>query len=233
MNRGYPDRSGNRRHASGRQPVPQRVHDPPAGSARIAYAALIQSPSLVVIARDLPDMTGLLLAKLIRTGLETRTLGTILALPDGAAPARSILADHGINECLSMDETPERWYEVAAGLMQVSARMASRLLVQAEVTGSVRATPILANSANISRTGLLLTTSKRLHLMDELNLAITLPGIKEKFRAIATIVRDASEVKTQWFAYGVRFTGIEPADKDRLEQFLSAEAERKTRPAES
>jgi c-di-GMP-binding flagellar brake protein YcgR len=112
-------------------------------------------------------------------------------------------------------------------LLSIEARKEARLLVYVQVQGFMQSNMFLCNSLNLSASGILIITARKLRMDDVVQLQITLPREREKVRVNGLVVREAGEVDTRLNAYGVAFHEMPEADRARIRKFVEEEAQRK------
>lgn len=126
----------------------------------------------------------------------------------------------GVNRILTKPVISAEFNETCRKLLQVESRRESRLLVYVQVQGFAQSNFFLCNSRNLSASGILIMTTKRLKMGDSVQLQITLPREKEKVKAFAKVVREAPEVTSQLNVYGLHFVEISEKDRERIRNFI-------------
>lgn len=124
------------------------------------------------------------------------------------------------NRVLRIPVDGEAFTEACGHLLNISPRGSARLLVYVQVQGYVGQKFFLCNSMNLSATGVLLLTSRRLRIGDTVNLMLTLPRQREKVEVNGKVVREAKEIKSRLHGYGVAFQDLDPAAAERINAFL-------------
>jgi len=142
----------------------------------------------------------------------------ILGTPSAASPT------NGANLFLPKPVVGRDFEEACKKLLSVESRKEVRLLVYVQVQGYLQSNLFLCNSVNLSASGILLLTARRLKKGETVLLQITLPREREKIRVTGEVVRDAQEVGSRLNAYGVRFTVINPEDQERIRKFIYEES---------
>jgi CheY-like chemotaxis protein len=175
-------------------------------------------PDLIVLDDRLDDIPALDLARQIRELPEGKHLSLLLL-----ASTPSERPPDGINQVLVKPVIGSDFNEVCRRLLSVEARKESRLLVYVQVQGYLQSNLFLCNSLNLSASGILILTPRRLKVGDRLQLQITLPRERDKVRVTGAVVREAVEVGSRLNAYGVRFEDITGEDMDRLRIFVQDE----------
>jgi len=187
-----------------------------AGSGQEALQRFQAGPcDLAVLDEHLSDMPAAKLALDLRTLEGGRTLSILIlgGMPGEAPPP-------GVNKILPKPVVRADFHEACSALLSVQARKEGRLLVYVQVLGYVHTGFFLCNSMNLSATGILLVTARKLKMGETVELQITLPREREKVRVNGEVMREAREVPTKLNAYGVRFTDLSDDDRKRIRAFV-------------
>ena len=126
-----------------------------------------------------------------------------------------------VNKILPKPVVGQDFEEVCKRLLSVEGRKDVRLLVYVQVQGFLQSNLFLCNSVNLSASGILLLTARKLKKGDVISLQITLPREREKVKVTGEVQREAKEVGSRLNAYGVKFTEILPDDQERIKRFVS------------
>jgi uncharacterized protein (TIGR02266 family) len=78
----------------------------------------------------------------------------------------------------------------------------------------------MAQSVNISNSGMLIRTTEHFPLGSEVKLIFPLPGITEPLQADAQVVRHAIPDREGITGMGLKFVNLAPEHKARLDQYL-------------
>jgi CheY-like chemotaxis protein len=187
-----------------------------AGSGKEALDRFQAGPcDLAIIDETLSDMPGPELATHLRE-IEGGRILSILLLggQPGDAPPR------GVNKMLSKPVVRADFHDACGALLSVQARKEARLLVYVQVLGFVHTGFFLCNSMNLSATGILILTARKLKMGETVELQVTLPREREKVRVNGEVTREAREVPTKLNAYGVRFIDLSDEDRKRVRAFV-------------
>lgn len=176
------------------------------------------SPDLIILDDFVRDVPVLELARQLRQMPEARHSSVLLL---SASPVDK--PPDGINRVIVKPILGGDFNEACRRLLSVEARKEMRLLVYVQVQGYLQSNLFLCNSLNLSASGMLILTPRRLKVSDKLQLQITLPRDKEKVRVMGSVVREAGEVTSRLNAYGVRFEDLTPDDAERLRLFVAQE----------
>lgn len=187
-----------------------------AGSGADALQQFVTTPcDLAIIDEQLSDMSGAHLAACLREMEGGKTLSILLfgGVPGDPPPP-------GVNKLLPKPVVRADFHGACGALLSVSSRKEARLLVYVQVLGFVHTGFFLCNSMNLSATGILIITSRKLKMGEPIELQITLPREREKVKVSGEVVREAKEIQSKLFAYGVRFNNLSEEDKGRIRVFV-------------
>jgi CheY-like chemotaxis protein/Tfp pilus assembly protein PilZ len=172
-------------------------------------------PDLIISDQQLTDMTADQLANQVR---EFHKNGSLSILVLGGDPDK---VPPGVNKVMAKPVDSRTFNEVCRQLLNIDARKEARLLIYVQVQGYLQSNMFLCNSLNLSASGMLILTAKKLRIGDTVSIQITLPREREKVRVSGSVVREAGEVESRLNAYGVRFEGIEEKDQVRIREFVA------------
>ena len=178
-------------------------------------------PNLIILDDRLMDMDAAAAVQAIRELPQGRHASILLLGGEfgGKAP-------EGVNHVLPKPVIGQDFNEACKRLLSIEARKEARLLVYVQVQGYLQSSLFLCNSINLSASGILILTARKLRMGDAVQLQITLPREKEKVRVTGKVVREAVEVESRLNAYGVAFQDVGPEDRDRIRTFVEEEARR-------
>lgn len=167
-----------------------------------------------------------------RADLTTRHVSLLVLVPVGepASLERDVLSA-GANVVMRRPLDRIRLEAAIAKLLVVPRRVETRVLVEGQVIGALRAGEAERFSGvtrNVSSRGMLLACTRRLDVGLELELEIRLPFSAEAVRALGHVVRE-TDVGWPYIGYGIEFIAI-PVDTaaalDRLIVSLAVQAPR-------
>jgi len=179
-------------------------------------------PQLIILDQKVGEEGGVDLPALIREQEGGKNSALILLTSD--MPDEK---PDGVNTVLKKPISSLAFSEACQRLLAISVRKSARLLVYVQVQGYVKSNLFLCNSLNLSASGILILTARRLKMGDTIDLQITLPLEKEKVQVAGEVVREAREIKSRLNGYGVRFRDISENDKVRLQKFVDSGLEKK------
>jgi DNA-binding response OmpR family regulator len=126
----------------------------------------------------------------------------------------------GVNRFLSKPVMGQEFEDTCRALLSIESRKEVRLLVYVQVQGYLQSNLFLCNSVNMSASGILLLTARKLRKGDTIQLQITLPREREKVKVTGEVIREAKEVGSRLNAYGIRFSDVNEEDQARIRQFI-------------
>jgi len=179
--------------------------------------ALAAKPDLVMVDRDLPRAEKLVAA--LREDRSTRRLSIAVVARGDFDPAEVALLEAGANAVLRLPAGAE-WNARLTSLMQVPIRRETRFPVAMKVVAVLTwgSHSVPATALNVSRHGVLLETRLvPLEVGDELAMEMRLPGEENAIEAEGCVVRVAGPGQ-----FGVQFTSIDEAARDRIRCFVGA-----------
>jgi len=174
-------------------------------------------PHLVILDERIGDFDGADVVSMIREQEGGKNCAVVLISSD--MPQEKPV---GVNTILQKPVSGLDFSEACRRLLAISVRKSVRLLVYVQVQGYVKSNLFLCNSLNLSASGVLILTARRLKLGDKIKLQITLPLEKNKVQVEGEVVREAREIKSRLNGYGVVFMDLSEEDKGRLQKFVDA-----------
>ncbi len=180
---------------------------------------------LVLLGHPLPGLSAPAFATVLRSdGSASRKAG-ILVLTEGTPPAElETLIGRGINAVLPASAPPAEIQRRAAELLDVAPRAAIRTLVRVQVTVGHGASAILAQTENVSVSGMLVRSGRRPEPGTVLPVELSLPGEATPLRCDGEVVRHADRAREGVEGFAVRFRSLRPADRLRLERAVERAA---------
>ncbi len=197
------------------------LHRASAGEEALQKIGSFQ-PDLVVIDDKLADMKGTELADRLRQLPECRQTAVILVSNEFEDEV-----PEGVNVLLRKPVVGDDFSDACEKLLSIAVRRDARLLVYVQVQGYLQSSLFLCNSINLSASGILILTARRLKHGDRIQLQITLPLEKEKVKVTGVVVREAREVSSRLNSYGVHFVEMTEKETQRIETFVAEQLRRK------
>jgi len=133
--------------------------------------------------------------------------------------ARTYL-NRGANRVLALDCPDRRLTETLTELLDVAPRIRVRLLVTVEVGSGLERAEDLGRIENLSRTGMLVTGTRRYIPGTEFDFEFFVPGSDESVRGTARVVRLTDPEREGVEGLGARFIELAAAASDRLQQMV-------------
>lgn len=174
-------------------------------------------PNLIILDEHCEDMSVDALIRQIRLVPNGRNASLMLLSSDGALPVE------GVNQVLTKPIVGRDFEEACQRLLSISARKEARLLVYVNLQGFAQSNMFLCNSLNLSASGILILTARKMKLGDSVHLHITLPREREKIRVTAMVVREALEIESRLSAYGLAFQDLPPDAALRIRAYVEEE----------
>ncbi len=177
-----------------------------------------ENVDLIVSDLDLPEMGGDLLCTRLREESVSREVSFIIVCHDKPAELQRA-KNCGANICLKKPFSARVLLEHVEKLLTIAVRRGYRVLLRAKVKGSKDDAVFFCTSQNISDSGMLIETDRKLLVGNQLNCSFFLPGSAhitvdgEIARTVVTL-----DGKHQC---GIRFTSLLPEHKSSIEKFIS------------
>jgi two-component system chemotaxis response regulator CheY len=171
---------------------------------------------LILTELDMPVMSGDALCSRMRSDPELKKVSVIIICSKGEADIRRCQAC-GANAYVTKPVDPQKLFHNVGELLDVPARLSMRLLIKISVKGKFRGGSFFATSKNISATGILIETDKALEKGDLITCGYFLGADQvESDGQVVRVVRKPQGLND----YGVKFTGMDPSLKAKIEQYI-------------
>jgi len=177
-------------------------------------------PHLIVLDDQIQDMKVSSLIRQIRAMPAGRNASVLLLAGSGGE------ASEGVNQVLPKPVVGTEFNDACRRLLSVEARKEARLLVYVNVQGFSQNNMFLCNSLNLSASGILILTARKMKMGETVQLQITLPREREKIRVSGLVMREAQEVESRLNAYGLAFQDLTTEEGDRLRVYVEEERQR-------
>ena len=175
---------------------------------------------LIIVTADAQGLGVNSFCKTIRSREELREVSVIVVNISGQADAAG-LSGCKANAVINPPVSIPRLLEKAHQLLHISKREAYRAPVSVRIQGEVRERPFLCHSENLSSSGMLFETDRKLSGGDAIFCSFLLPNTT-RVHADAEIVRVVerpSEFDTR--QYGARFLSIEDSCRSAIETYIA------------
>lgn len=144
----------------------------------------------------------------------------LLAYPGKEKEAEEYIG-YGANRVLPINTQTALLTNEITGLLQVAPRISQRILVRINAEVEKRKQMILSQTENISMSGMLLHTGRRLPVGTDVKLEFMIPADRIPLRIEGKVVRHTMVGKEKAIGMAVRFTGFEEAQEQRLSEYLN------------
>jgi len=143
----------------------------------------------------------------------------VLAEPSRVEAAQALMG-RGVNRVMLVSDPPELIGQQISSLLQVAPRRAARLSTQ--LNANIGSGPLRAfcQTVNVSATGMLLRTQRRVGLGEEVAFEIQLGDKDGPLNGRGVVVRHANGAGERLEAIGIRFLDFERDGESRLRSFL-------------
>ena len=171
---------------------------------------------LILTELDMPVMSGDILCSRMRRDPELKRVSVVIICSHKESDIRRCMAC-GANAYITRPVNPRELFQKVSELLNVPERLSMRLLIKVTVKGKFRGSSFFATSKNISATGILIETDKAFEKGDLITCSFFLGA--DQIESDGEVVRAARKSQDH-FNYGVKFTGMDPASKTRIEQYV-------------
>ncbi|NOZ79182.1 MAG: PilZ domain-containing protein [Acidobacteria bacterium] len=197
----------------------ERVAQASASLERVTRA----SYNLVILQLPLPDLDlGTFIKALRAPESASRAAGLLVTGKTSEHDFVSFFLGRGINRFVPTDAGGGEWLDALATLLAVPPRSSLRALVQLETIIRGSRSRSLAQTENLSETGMLIRGDSR-HFQpgSTIDFELILPGEEMPIRGTAEIVRQTERSRENIDGFGARFVRLEGDGRRILESFLS------------
>jgi response regulator RpfG family c-di-GMP phosphodiesterase len=175
---------------------------------------------LIMTRLDLPGMASEKLFNLIREDPALRTVSAIMACANTPEAIKESSRCR-VNAVMLDPLHPVMLMAKAQQLLDIAAREAIRVLLGIIVDGRFGEEAFYCRSKNISASGMMIETRKRLAEGARLSCQFYLPDAT-KVQATGKIVRIIQQASAEGHQYGLMFTDVAPEVKKRLADFVES-----------
>ncbi len=182
---------------------------------------------LVLAGHPLDEISIPRLVKALRSADCASQGAGLLVITAGPPPAQlKDLVGKGINVVLPANAPPVELQRTAARLLDVAPRAAIRALVKVRVRLGSGESAFLAQTENISATGLLIRSDRRPEPGTRMPLELALPGESLPLRCEGEVVRHADPEREGLRGFALRFVDLPPGDRLRIERAVERALDR-------
>ncbi len=151
----------------------------------------------------------------------SRHAGVMVVADDAETAAVEPLVGSGINRIVRRSHVGSEFLMALADLLAVEPRRPLRAVIRVKVMASNTSNMILAQTENLSASGMLVRGSVRhFPVGSEIDFQLVLPGAQEPVRGRAQVVRHAQWRRERIEGFGVRFTSLSPNGAVRIKSIL-------------
>jgi two-component system alkaline phosphatase synthesis response regulator PhoP len=178
----------------------------------------------IVMDLNLPDVPGDELCRKIKDDKELGKAAILLAT-DGTKDEDELCRRSGADGCLVKPLDKDALAEKLAGLLGIPVRQVIRILCKVKLEGKSGTEFFIANTVDVSVTGLLFECEKEIAVGDMVEASFFLPIGKEFKRVVARseVVR-AVETGGRYRRYGVHYTEFKEGGPELVSEFVSTKA---------
>lgn len=127
----------------------------------------------------------------------------------------------GVNRAVPSSAPAEEMRRQAADLLSVQPRADVRALVKVEVAlGDIGTAEFIAQSRDISTTGMLVRSIRRPSIGSRLPMRLEVPGTANAIKALVEVVRHADRGREGIDGFAVRFVDIDPVSLENLQKII-------------
>jgi len=182
-----------------------------------------QQVDLMVIALDLPDMSGDKLCSSIRNNSALKQVSIIMTCnhdPDSIKRATRC----GANAHITKPFHSGQLIEQVTKLLSIPQRQSYRVLLRISIKGNFANEPFFCSSHDISSAGIMIETDKQLAKGDLLSCSFFIPGFG-KIVSEGEVMR--ADNSTDVPRYGIRFRYLDSEYKNGIDSFIADRSEQK------
>jgi DNA-binding response OmpR family regulator len=177
--------------------------------------------NLIITKLEMPGMASEKFCTLIRENESLRAVSIIMICENTPAAIEQSTRCR-VNAVLLQPVHPLLLMIKVQQLLDIAARETLRVLLNASVDGQARASSFFCRSRNISATGMLIETNKRLAEGARLSCLFYLPN-SQKIEASGKVIRTTEKASgDKENLYGIQFTDIAPETKQLLLAFVES-----------
>ncbi len=172
-----------------------------------------------------PDLRELLRVARWSGALWRTSAAVLLADPDCLEDAESYL-DRGVTRILNRHAADDRLRSALIDVTEASPRVKIRGLVRMDLRKVSDRGSVLAQTENVSESGMLIRTDVFLSLGSRFPFSLEIPGLNRPIRGEATVVRLARPATDGLEGFAGRFTRLEGDGEIRLQGLLDEQLRR-------
>ncbi len=143
----------------------------------------------------------------------------VLTEPDGVESAQALLG-HGVNRVMLVNDPPDIIGQQVAVLLEVAPRVETRLSTRLDTAVGSGANQLFCQTENVSASGMLVRTQRRLEIGDTVAFEIHLRDQDAPIAGRGEVRRYARPDREGVDGIGIRFLGFAVGGEERLGAFL-------------
>jgi len=177
-----------------------------------------EKPHLIIFGYDLFDMTAPEFCRHVRDDDTTREMSLLLVCDRDNASHADLCLSAGCNDIIYRPLQKHDLDAKVAKLTTIPARRQLRTITKIEVSLEKNGRFILGRSVNISANGMLFEVDRVLPGEGKVRVHFFLPGDPRPLQIESEILR--AEFSGTMAKYGIRFLSTDPAERERIEQYV-------------
>ncbi len=177
-------------------------------------------PDLLILVHPLPELDTVVFWERLEAtiGRERLPFTVVLASPEDMFDLEP-LEQAGVR-LINLSGAGGKGATALADFLRKAPRPDARVMVKVEVELGAGKVLRIAQTVNVSRSGLLIRTQERFPPGAILDLKMELPGEKTPIEARAEVVRRADPAVEKVYGLGARFVWFRATDRERFENFM-------------
>jgi len=177
-----------------------------------------ENPHLIIFGFDLFDMTAPEFCRHVRDDEITRGVSLLLVCDRDNSSQGDLCLSAGCNDIIYRPLQKHDLDSKVAKLTSIPARRQLRTITKIEVSLEKNGRFILGRSVNISANGMLFEVDRVLPGEGKVRVHFFLPGDPQPLQIESEILR--AEFSGTMAKYGIRFLSTDPAERERIEQYV-------------
>lgn len=176
----------------------------------------------IIIDLKMPGMSGDEVCRKIRSAPELKKVSIIMAVLSDDPADLELCKKSGANACLLKPLQKDDLLSILAKFLEVPRRQAIRILVKVKLDAFVGGEFFIANTVDVSATGLLFECDRELKAGDVVEASFFLPGADGFHRIVAgsQVVRVVPGEASGTTRYGVSFQEFKEGNSGQIEEFV-------------
>ncbi len=177
-------------------------------------------PDAILLDYYMPDMKGDEICKILRQEESTKNIPVIIVSTSSKPEDIEKCYQAGCNDYLTKPIKPEVVLSRTAQVIGLPYRIHRRLAVNFRIQGRVPSLTFTGFSRNISESGILIETDRKINIKDSLQLWLPILENQDTIEVKGEVVREEINRKKASYCYGIKFIDLSPEEKEALSEFL-------------